>query len=87
MSYTVRWSPEAERVLADLWTVGPDRNAIAAAADEIDVRLSRDPAAVGESRSGTRRLMFQGPLAALIDVRATQRVVLVLAVKRNNRRK
>ncbi len=72
--------------MADLWTAGPDRAAIAAAADEIDNLLARDPTAVGESRTGTRRLLFRGPLAALIDVRAAERTVYVLAVARNSRR-
>jgi plasmid stabilization system protein ParE len=86
MSYSVLWTPQAEQELAALWNAGPDRAAIAAAADELDVLLSRDPTALGESRIGSRRLLFHGALAALIDVRPG-RVVHVLTVKRNSRRR
>jgi plasmid stabilization system protein ParE len=87
MSYTVRWKPEAERHLAELWNAGPDRNAIAAAADQIDTLLAGDPGTAGEARTGTRRLLFRGPLAVLIDVRPAERVVYVLDVARNRRRR
>lgn len=87
MNYTVLWEPGAERRLAELWNAGPDRGAIAAAADQIDTLLARDPTAQGESRSGNRRLVYRGPLAVLFDVRLAEGTVYVLAVDRRSRRR
>jgi hypothetical protein len=40
--YTVVWPKGTEDEMAELWIAAPDRDAIAAAADSIDVQLSED---------------------------------------------
>jgi hypothetical protein len=43
MKWNVTWQPAAQDVLAELWNQSHDRSAIAAASDQIDRRLQRDP--------------------------------------------
>jgi hypothetical protein len=80
MSYTVVWLPPAEQDLADLWIQAGDRNAVTAAADEIDHRLKYDPLGEGEARAGQTRILFVPPLAVLYDVSEPDRLVTVWAV-------
>jgi hypothetical protein len=86
MNYTVVWLPSAEQDLAALWINAPDRAAVAAAADAIEVALRRDPLGQGESRAGVARIMFLEPLAVCYDVYEADRRVLVWAVGRSRRR-
>ncbi len=81
MKYTVVWQPTAERMLADIWNRAADRNAVAAAADRVDDLLARDPLALGESRDGPYRIVFETPLAIDFEVQATDRRVQVLRVR------
>lgn len=85
MNYTVVWLPSAEQALADLWTRGPDRDAVTAAANTVDSVLRRDPLRVGESRLGGHRILFMPPLMILYEVQELDRVVTVEAVKRSRR--
>jgi hypothetical protein len=78
MKYTVVYRPSAENQLAELWTSGLDRQAIARAADEIDARLGTNPHLEGESRSETTRILFVEPLAVLYEVSEADRMVYVL---------
>jgi hypothetical protein len=82
MSYTVVWAAEAECELAALWTSAADRSRIATAADSLDRALSRDPVVVGESRSGSRRIVFCLPLGIRFEIIEGDRMVRVLAVWR-----
>lgn len=82
MNYTVVWKPAAQRTLAQLWTAGPDRRAITAAANRIDALLKRDPLSLGESRSGGVRVFFEPPLMVEFKVREADCLVEVLRVKR-----
>jgi hypothetical protein len=84
MIYAVLWRPLAENQLADLWTAGPDRQAIAQAADEIDARLRTDPQAQGESRTGMVPILFVNPLAVLFEPSGPDRLVAILKVWRTN---
>jgi hypothetical protein len=77
MKWTVVWLPSVEQDLAVLWTNGPDRSEITAAADAIDHALERDPDALGESRGSVTRIAFQKPLAVLFDVDVSRRRVTV----------
>jgi plasmid stabilization system protein ParE len=81
MNYTVVWQPPALAALARLWTNAPDRNAVAAASDSIDVRLARDPLSQGESRDGLHRVLFVAPLVVDFEVREAERTVIVLRVR------
>jgi len=82
MIYTVLWQAVAENQLALLWIDAPDRDAITAAADELDALLRHDPHSQGESRSGSARLILVPPLAALYDVNDQDRIVRVLKIWR-----
>ena len=77
MKYLVEWLPSAEQELAALWNHASDRNEITAAADSLDAALARDPLALGESRGGRTRIVFQAPLAVLFDVDTLARKVTV----------
>jgi hypothetical protein len=80
--YTVAWRDSALDELARLWMQAPDRNRVRAASDEIDTLLARDPLAEGESRIGTRRILFVLPLGVTYDVDEAGQAVHVLAVWR-----
>ena len=85
MNWTVLWLPSAEQDLASVWLNASDRNAVAAAADELDRRLQRDPLTVGESRSSNVRLAFVPPLVALFRVDPATQTVFVMRVSRSGR--
>ena len=80
MNYTVIWRPLAEARLVELWSAASDREAVAAAADEIDARLHRAPQVEGESRWGATRILLTPPLAVYYDVSEPDRLVSVWAV-------
>jgi plasmid stabilization system protein ParE len=80
MTYTVVWTPTAERDLAEMWLNAVDRNAVASAANTIDVVLRDDPLSQGESRIESTRIMFVRPLGIDFDVVRDDRTVYVLAV-------
>lgn len=82
MKYTVVWEPSAEQDLATIWMRARDKQAVRAAADQIDTELERDPLQAGESREGNNRIFFFPPLAVSFDVDTARRRVLVLAVWR-----
>jgi len=80
--YTVVWVDSAQNELAELWTDGPDRDAITAAAHAIDQELAIDPQNKGGELSEGLRAIFLPPLRALFTVREDDRIVEVLRVKR-----
>ena len=82
MTYTVLWKPAAEQQLAQLWNEAADRAAVAAAADEIDAQLRRDPQTRGESRLPPMRILIVPPLAVNFMVKEDDRTVLVSDVWR-----
>ena len=82
MTFTVVWKPEAERALAALWNVAPDRQAVTDAADMIDILLRTEPLEVGESRVANVRILTVFPLSVYYDVREDDRLVAVWAVWR-----
>ena len=82
MNYRVVWRPAARDELAEIWTNGPDRNAVAQAANGIDAALARAPSSQGESRSGSTRILIIVPLAVLFRIHEQARLVTVLKVWR-----
>jgi plasmid stabilization system protein ParE len=82
MIFTVVWIPKAEAMLARIWNAAKDRAAVAEAADRIDALLKRDPLTVGESRSGSLRVLYSLPLAVHYEVSEMDRLVRVLRVWR-----
>ena len=82
MKWKVVWNQDAEQGLASIWLNDRFRQRIRDAAQEIDELLAADPLAVGESRSGNRRILFVPPLAAVIEVNLAQHLVKVLTIAR-----
>jgi plasmid stabilization system protein ParE len=78
--FAVKWRKQALAQLADLWNAAADRNAIAAASDVVDEMLRRAPLIHGESREGTKRLLYEGPLGVLYRVNNATRRVIVISV-------
>ena len=74
MTYTVVWDPAVEQDLAHLWISAPDRQALSAAADQIDQLLRTDPEQQGESRPEGRVLLI-APLGVLFHVLEQDRIV------------
>jgi hypothetical protein len=80
--YTVVWVASALDELAELWTSGPDRNAITLATDAIDRELAIDASSNGiELREGLRAL-FSPLLRILFAVKEDDRVTEVLRIRR-----
>jgi len=82
MNWMVSWLPMAEQTLIDLWINAPDRQAVTAAADQIDHDLEHHPLQAGESRDGGTRIHIVPPLAVLYDVDPANKTVTVWAVWR-----
>jgi hypothetical protein len=82
MKWTVVWQPEADDRLAELWNIGPDRAAIAQAANQIDWLLARDPEHQGEEREDNIRIMIVPPLAVYFTISQPDCMVSVIDVWR-----
>ena len=90
-AYTVAWPrPLLERMIAEFvlraMSDGTGSNAVAAAMDEIERRLSSRPTDVGESRGANERVLIVPPLAVTFEVRDADRLVNVLRVSYRPRR-
>jgi hypothetical protein len=81
MKYTVTWKPSAEEKLAAIWMTASDREAVVAASGSIDHLLGHRADSVGESRSGSVRILLVPPLAITFEVREDDRMVAVLSVR------
>lgn len=82
MKFEVIWLRRALDELADLWSSARDRGSITIAAQQMDRRLEVDPLSVGESRSGSLRILMERPLAIHYKVSSTHQTVFVLKVWR-----
>ena len=82
MSYTVVWATTAERKLAELWLDAEDRNALSAAADQVEAILRANPEQSGESRFSDRRILIVPPLVVIYRCAALDRMVHVLTLWR-----
>jgi hypothetical protein len=80
--YRVEWIQKALDKLASIWIQADSnmRQAITAASHTIDNELQNDPFRQSESRDNDERVLFEYPLAALIQVDLQQRIVWVLHV-------
>lgn len=78
--FFVGWSKLALDELANIWldASGDERAAINSAVREIDTVLRIDPAAVGESRDGDRRVLIVPPLSVIFHVEPMDRAVHIL---------
>jgi hypothetical protein len=82
VSYEVVWKEDAEEELAAIWNVTVDREAVTAATDEIDRRLKRDAAFLGESREESFRVFVIEPIGVEFQVFDAPPRVLVVRVWR-----
>ncbi len=82
MTYTVVWLRSAMNALADLWNRAPDRQAVTAAANRIDIELRTDAHFKGWPVRGGRRGLRVPPLAVLFVVDPGDCKVTVLKVRR-----
>lgn len=81
MSFTVVWTTNAERRLAELWMSQPSlKREITDAANEVDARLRLNPLGQGESRVGSLRIMLVEPLIVDFEVVLDDQRVEVLNV-------
>lgn len=79
--YDVEWGPQAENMLAAIWMIATDRDAVNDAAAEIDRRLARDPLQFGESRtSSVHRVGYVLPLGVEYEVIEDDKRVIVQGV-------
>lgn len=78
MKYTVVWSPEAEDDLTSLWGAAPNRAAFTRVIEAVEIRLARNPQAVGESRDDmNHRVAIEPPIGVLFDVFPADQIVRV----------
>ena len=80
--YTVVWPKSVQDELAELWIGAPDRDAVAAAANAIDVQLTEDATTKGVELSEGLRAFFAPPLRVLCAIREDDRIVEVVRVRR-----
>jgi hypothetical protein len=87
--FQVEWLQEALDDLVRVWMNADtaDRVAITAAIREIDRRLNSSPHEQGESREGSKRVLFELPLGLQIHVEFDQQLVLVAHVWHIDRRR
>lgn len=84
MSFRIRWRATAVQALGAAYMtarplgLGP---AVTAATDRAERLLANAPGEVGESRSGTRRVTFVGPLVIEFSIRAADRIVVIQSVR------
>jgi hypothetical protein len=81
MRYTVVWLPVATAKLAMLWNQASDRQAVADAADRLDIILRDDPESKGRP-VGTFFAFDAAPLSVLYRVDPADRMVTVVRVMR-----
>jgi plasmid stabilization system protein ParE len=82
VTYVVEWTQNArEHQLATIWLAATDRRAVTAAAHLIDDLLQTNPAAQGESRGKSHRILLVKPLAVAYKVIRKERRVIVFSVR------
>jgi plasmid stabilization system protein ParE len=85
--FAVVWTNAALDELADIWVAATPalRDRIEAAVLRLGNQLASDPTAVGESRDGNRRVVFDAPIAIICRVETGSQSVLVTHVWRYGR--
>jgi hypothetical protein len=84
MNYRVIWRKRVADGLEQLtflaFELGQDAVAISRSVAEIELRLSDNPAAEGESRDGPERVLIVHPLIATFEVFEATQLVLIYEV-------
>jgi hypothetical protein len=84
MNYTVIWPPPADDQLTDQYLVAladGRGDEFTQSVSEIEVKLARDPLAVGESRDEPDRVLIELPALVTYDVDSAARTVNILGVR------
>ncbi len=88
--FQVQWIQQALNDLANTWTQADSatRQRITRATNEMERELSRNPYRASEARSddSEKRILFIYPIAAMIEIDLSQRIVWVASVWRFRRR-
>jgi plasmid stabilization system protein ParE len=84
--YTVTWLKGARNHLAQLWMDAPDQEAVRAAADAIDIELSKDAGRKGTPVSEGLRTLYVPPLRVLFSANDEDRLVEVASVRADDSR-
>lgn len=82
MRFTVVYTRLAESQLAALWLKATDRKSVEEAVNRIDRELTENADTKGQDFGGRYRLLSIAPLQALFEVRSSDRVVEVVALKK-----
>lgn len=80
--YTVVWPKSVRDELADIWIEASNRNAVTAAANEIDVQLLRNALTKGLELHEGLRALFVPPLRVVFTVNEDDLIVEVLRITR-----
>jgi len=90
MTFRVIWLYNALNALAASYLYARRKNqdpdAITRAMARIDTVLQSNPAEVGESRSGRRRVFIENPLTVFFEVHDDEQTVVVTAMRYHTRR-
>lgn len=81
LKFTVAWHPRAEYRLAEIWLDSGARDAIRAAADEIERTLRFSPRAHAEKITSRLGSLRRGVLEVLFEVRDDDCLVRITAVR------
>ena len=68
--------------MEQIWGDAADQRAVTDAANEIEANLRRSPESFGESRFGKERIAIVHPWVVFFEVRESDRMVVVLTLKR-----
>ena len=80
--YTVVWVQSVEDELVEIWLASEDRNEITAATNSIDHELRNDADLKGDEVSEGLRALNAPPIRVVFTVRADDRVVEIVSVRR-----
>jgi hypothetical protein len=83
MIFTVIWTRPARNALADIWTQGPDRQAITEASHRIDQELRVDAHWKGRTL-GSHYVWIDPPLIVSFTVDLDDRMVKIFLVRRTS---
>jgi hypothetical protein len=84
MNFRLLWIDRAIAALTSIYLLALNRgvgDAVVEAAARADVRLSKNPNDVGESRAAHERVMFESPLTVYFEVHEEEQVVVVTSVR------
>jgi hypothetical protein len=68
MTFTVVWTPAAQRELEQIWQTANDRDTVLRRVWDIEGTLTRGPREAGESRPDNRFVAYALPLGVLYEV-------------------